>query len=79
MQKHLIDHGLGHRAQRVARAAAITAGDRIRFVDRFAKQFRCFGVSVTTVLSGNGPECAAAGFRTRLAITGIDQVRVPPR
>ena len=148
VQKHLVDHGLGRRAQRVARAAAITAattgmstdaardsepfgfchyspapghvvaldsfyignlkgvgkvyqltaidvfsrwaimlivlgpvtaGHTIRFVDHVIRQFRRLGVPVRAVLTDNGPEYVAKGFRAHLAAKGIDHVRIPPR
>jgi transposase InsO family protein len=148
VQKHLVDHGLGRRAQRVARAAAITAattglstdaarddepfgfchyspapghvvaldsfyighlkgvgkvyqltaidvatrwavmlivlgpvtaGHTIRFCDHVIRQFRRLGVPVRAVLTDNGPEYIAAGFRAHLATKGIDHVRIPPR
>ena len=148
VQKHLVDHGLGRRAQRVARAAAITAattglstnaarndepfgfchyspapghlvaidsfyighlkgvgkvyqltaidvatrwavmlivlgpvtaGHTIRFVDHVIRQFRRLGVPVRAVLTDNGPEYVAAGFRAHLATKGIEHVRIPPR
>lgn len=148
VQKHLVDHGLGRRQQRVARAAAITAattglstdagrdsepfgfchyspapghlvaldsfyighlkdvgkvyqltaidvatrwavmwivlgpvtaGHTIRFADHVIRQFRRLGVPVRAVLTDNGPEYVAAGFRAHLATKGIEHVRIPPR
>ena len=148
VQKHLVDHGLGRRAQRVARAAAITAattglstdaarddepfgfchyspapghlvamdsfyighlkgvgkvyqltaidvatrwaimlivlgpvtaGHTIRFVDHVVRQFRRLGIPVRAVLTDNGPEYVAAGFRAHLATKTIEHVRIPPR
>jgi transposase InsO family protein len=148
VQKHLVDHGLGRRAQRVARAAAITAAttglsteaarDRepfgfchyspapghqlaldsfyignlkgvgkvyqltaidvatrwaimlivlgpptaahtIRFIDHVVRCWRRFGVSVRAVLTDNGPEWKASGFRAHLATRGLEHLRIPPR
>lgn len=148
VQKLLVDHGLGRRAQRVARAAAITAattglstqaardsepfgfchyspapgwqvaidsfyignlkgvgkvyqltaidvatrwavmlivigpvtaGHTIRFIDHVTRSFRRLGVPVRCVLTDNGPEYIAAGFRAHLAAKGLEHVRIPPR
>ena len=139
VQKLLVDHGLGRRAQRVARAAAITAattglstdaardsepfgfchyspapgcqvamdsfyignlkgvgkvyqltaidvatrwaimlivigpvtaGHTIRFIDHVIAPLRRLGVSVRAVLTDNGPEWIAGGFRAHLATRG---------
>lgn len=148
VQKHLVDHGLGRRAQRVARAAAITAATTgistdaarddepfgfchysaapghvvaldsfyighlkgvgkvyqltaidvfsrwaimlivlgpvteqhsIRFVDHVLRSCRRLGIDVQAVLTDNGPEYVAKGFRAHLATKGIEHVRIPPR
>jgi transposase InsO family protein len=148
VQKLLVDHGLGRRAQRVARAAAITAATTglstdaardsepfgfchyspapghlvavdgfyignlkgvgkvyqltaidvatrwaiilivagtpnghhtIRFIDHVVRRWRRLGVSVRAVLSDNGPEWIASGFRTHLAVRGLEHHRIPPR
>jgi len=148
VQKLLVDHGLGRRAQRVARAAAITAattglstdagrdtepfgfchyspapghqvaadsfyignlkgvgkvyqltaidvatrwaimlivigpptaGHTIRFIDHVIKTFRRLGVPVRAVLTDNGPEWIAGGFRAHLAARGLEHHRIPPR
>jgi transposase InsO family protein len=148
VQKHLVDHGLGRRVQRVARAAAITAATTglsteaardaepygfchyspapghlvavdsfyignlkgvgkvyqltaidvatrwaiilivvgtptaahtIRFVDHVVRRWRRLGVSVRAVLSDNGPEWIAGGFRAHLAALGLEHYRIPPR
>jgi transposase InsO family protein len=148
VQKLLVDHGLGRRAQRVARAAAITAATTglsteaarggepfgfchyspapghlvavdsfyignlkgvgkvyqltaidvatrwaimfivlgpptaahtIRFVDHVVRRWRRLGVSVRAVLSDNGPEWTASGFRAHLATRGLAHHRIPPR
>ena len=136
VQKLLVDHGLGRRAQRVARAAAITAATTglstdaarddepfgfchyspapgcqvamdsfyignlkgvgkvyqltaidvatrwaimlivigpptaahtIRFIDHVVRRYRRLGVPVRAVLTDNGPEWIAGGFRAHLA------------
>lgn len=148
VQKHLVDHGLGRRSQRVARAAAITAattglstdaardaepfgfchyspkpghlvamdsfyignlkgvgkvyqltaidvatrwaimlivlgpvnaGHTIRFTDHVIRAFRRLGVDVRCVLTDNGPEYIAAGFRAHLAAKELEHIRIPPR
>ena len=148
VQKHLVDHGLGRRAQRVARAAAITAatcglsteasrdgepfgfchyspapghqvamdsfyignlkgvgkvyqltaidvatrwaimlivigpptaGHTIRSIDHVIRTFRRLGVPVRAVLTDNGPEWIAGGFRAHLALKDIAHHRIPPR
>src|SRR5215217_1915530 len=147
VQKLLVDHGLGRRAQRVARAAAITAattgltteagrdaepfgfchyspapghlvaadsfyignlkgvgkvyqltaidvatrwaiilivigpvtaGHTIRFVDHVIKTFRRLGVDVRAVLTDNGPEWIAGGFRAHLATRGLPIIASRP-
>ena len=148
VQKILVDHGLGRRHQRVARAAAITAattglvteaaaddglfgfchyaaapGDlvafdsfyignlkgvgkvyqltaidtatrwaivmlvagpvnashTIRFIDHVIRRMRRLGVPVRAVLTDNGPEYIAKGFRAHLAAKGLHHHRIPPR
>ena len=148
VQKLLVDHGLGRRTQRVARAAAITAATTglstdaartlepfgfchyspapgrlvaidsfyvgnlkgvgkvyqltaidvatrwaimlivlgpvtaahtIRFIDHVITSFRRFGVPVRAVLTDNGPEYIAAGFRAHLTARDLEHVRIPPR
>lgn len=148
VQKLLVDHGLGRRSQRVARAAAITAATTglsteaardgepfgfchyspapgwqvaldsfyvgnlkgvgkvyqltaidvatrwaimlivigpvtaahtIRFIDHVTRSFRRLGVPVRAVLTDNGPEYIAAGFRAHLTAKGLEHVRIPPR
>jgi transposase InsO family protein len=148
VQHHLVAHGLGRRAQRVARAAAITAATTgmctdaarddepfgfchyspapgrvvaldsfyighlkgvgkvyqltaidvfsrwaimlivlgpvtaqhtIRFVDHVLRCYRRIGIDVHAVLTDNGPEYIAKGFRAHLATKGLDHVRIPPR
>jgi transposase InsO family protein len=148
VQKILVDHGLGRRAQRIARAAAIVAfttglvtetvaedspfgfchwaarpgdlvaldsfyvgnlkgvgkvyqltaidtatrwavimiilgpvnaGHTIRFIDHVVRRYRKLGVAVRAVLTDNGPEYIAAGFRAHLATRGLQHRRIPPR
>ena len=148
VQKLLVNHGLGRRAQRVARAAAITAtttglstqaardaepfgfchyspapgwqvaldsfyignlkgvgkvyqltaidvatrwaimlivigpvtaAHTIRFIDHVTRSFHRLGVPVRAVLTDNGPEYVAAGFRAHLATKSLEHVRIPPR
>ncbi|MGH9097955.1 MAG: DDE-type integrase/transposase/recombinase, partial [Acidimicrobiales bacterium] len=148
VQKHLVAHGLGKRAQRLARAAAITAmttglvteaarddepfgfclatggpGElicvdsfyigklkgvgkcyqltaidvftrwafvaivlgpvngthTIRFIDQVLRAYRRRGVGVRAILSDNGPEYIASGFRAHLAAKGLRHERIPAR
>jgi transposase InsO family protein len=148
VQRHLVAHGLGKKAQRLARAAAITAmtsgllteasrdgepfgfclfasgpGElvcvdsfyigqlkgvgkvyqltaidvfsrwavamivlgpvsathTIRFVDHVLCSYRRLGVKVRAILSDNGPEYVASGFRAHLASKDLAHVRIPPR
>jgi transposase InsO family protein len=148
VQKLLVEHGLGRRAQRIARAAAITAATTglttdaarnnepfgfchyspapgyqvaldsfyignlkgvgkvyqltaidvatrwaimlivlgpvttdhtIQCIDHVISSFRRLGVPVRAVLTDNGPEYIAAGFRSHLAVKGLEHVRIPPR
>lgn len=148
VQKLLVAAGLGHRSQRIARAAAITAattglitnpardpepfgfchwaaapgdlvaldsfyighlkgvgkvyqltaidtatrwaivsiilgtpnGDHtIAFIDHVVRRFRRLGVPVRAVLTDNGPEYKAGGFRAHLAAKGFTHVRIPAR
>jgi transposase InsO family protein len=57
----------------------VTAGHTIRFVNRVIRSFRRLGVSVKAVLSDNGAEYVAAGFRAHLATKHIRHERIPPR
>jgi transposase InsO family protein len=57
----------------------VTATHTIRLVDHVICRFRRFGVPVRAVLSDNGPEYVAAGFRAHLTAEGIGHVRIPPR
>jgi transposase InsO family protein len=148
VQKHLVDHGLGRRSQRVARAAAVTAATTglvtpaaveieprgfchfaaspgelvaldsfyighlkgvgkvyqltaidtatrwavvmivlgpvtaahtIRFVDHLIRRYRRLGAPVKAILTDNGPEYAATGFKAHLAAKGLSHHRIPPR
>ncbi len=148
VQKLLVEHGLGRRRSRIARAAAITAmttglvtdaardpepfgfchfaarpGDLVamdsfyigklkgvgsvyqltaidtatrwavmfiligpvhathtaRFVAHVIRSMRRRGITVRAVLTDNGPEYAASGFRATLAARGLTHHRIPPR
>jgi transposase InsO family protein len=50
-----------------------------RFVDHVIRRWRRLGVGVRAVLTDNGPEYIAAGFRAHLAGLGVNHVRIPPR
>ena len=53
--------------------------DTVRFVDQVLRHYRRFGVRVRAVLSDNGPEYVATGFRAHLAARNLTHVRIPPR
>jgi transposase InsO family protein len=57
----------------------VTARHTIAFVDHVLRAWRRHGVSVRAVLTDNGPEWIAAGFRAHLAAKGLDHHRIPPR
>jgi transposase InsO family protein len=57
----------------------VTASHTIRFIDHVLASFRRLGVPVRAVLTDNGPEYVAAGFRAHLAVKGLEHVRIPPR
>jgi transposase InsO family protein len=50
-----------------------------RFLDRVIRKLRRLGVSVTGVLTDNGPEFTGTKFTSRLAEHGIVHHRTPPR
>jgi transposase InsO family protein len=57
----------------------VTGAHTIRFVDHVLRAYRCRGVSVRAVLSDNGPEYVASGFRAHLAAKGLRHERIPAR
>jgi transposase InsO family protein len=57
----------------------VTADHTIRFIDHIVRSYRRIGVDVRAVLTDNGPEYKATGFRAHLATRGIEHVRIPPR
>lgn len=57
----------------------VTAAHTIRFISHVIGRFRRHGVPVRAVLSDNGPEYVASGFRAHLAAKEIRHVRIPPR
>lgn len=57
----------------------VTADHTIRFINHVIGRFRRHGVPVRAVLSDNGPEYIASGFRAHLAAKDIRHVRIPPR
>jgi transposase InsO family protein len=57
----------------------VTAGHTIRFVDHIVRRYRRLGVPVRAVLSDNGPEYVASGFKAHLAVKGISHMLIPPR
>jgi len=148
VQRHLVAHGLGTRAQRLARAAAITAASTglvteaakkdepfgfglasggpgelvcldsfyigklkgvgkvyqltaidvftrwaviaivlgpvksahtMRFIDQVLRTHRRHGVHVRAILTDNGPEYVASGFRSHLVAKGLRHERIPAR
>jgi transposase InsO family protein len=57
----------------------VSAGHTIRFIDHVIRHWRRRGISVRAVLTDNGPEWIAGGFRTHLATRSIEHLRIPPR
>lgn len=57
----------------------VNASHTIRFVDHVLRSYRRLGVGVRAILSDNGPEYVASGFRAHLATKGLEHVRIPPR
>lgn len=57
----------------------VNAGHTIRFLDHVIRSFRRVGVDVRAVLTDNGPEWIAGGFRAHLATRGLQHHRIPPR
>lgn len=57
----------------------VTAAHTIRFIDHVVRRLRRIGIPVRAVLTDNGPEYVASGFRAHLATKGIDHHRIPPR
>lgn len=56
-----------------------TAAHTIRFLDHVVRQWRRLGVDMRAVLTDNGPEWIAAGFRAHLIARGLEHHRIPPR
>ena len=56
-----------------------TAATTIRFLDHVVRQFRRLGVDVRGVLTDNGPEWVASGFRAHLVARCLEHHRIPPR
>ena len=56
----------------------VNATQTIRFLDQVLKHFRRLGVGVRAVLSDNGPEYVASGFRAHLVTKNLTHVRIPP-
>ena len=57
----------------------VNATHTMRFVDQVLRHYRRHGVGVRAVLTDNGPEYVARGFRAHLAAKGLTHVRIPPR
>ncbi len=57
----------------------VNATHTIRFLDQVLKHYRRLGVGVRAVLTDNGPEYKAVGFRAHLATKNLTHVRIPPR
>jgi transposase InsO family protein len=51
----------------------------IRFLDQVLKHYRRLGVGVRAILTDNGPEYVASGFRAHLIEKNLTHVRIPPR
>lgn len=57
----------------------VRAEHTARFVEHVIRKFRRHGISVRAVLTDNGPEYVASGFRAALAAKGLTHRRIPPR
>ncbi len=57
------------------KTAAVAAG----FLDHLAKALRKHGITLSGVLSDNGPEFVGKAFKTRVTELGLDHHRIPPR
>ncbi len=57
----------------------VRAEHTVRFVTHVLRCLRRRGVAVRAVLTDNGPEYVAGGFRAALALKGLHHHRIPPR
>jgi len=57
----------------------VTGQMTMRFIDQMLRSYRRHGVSVGAVLTDNGPEYVAQGFRAHLAAKGLRHQRIPAR
>ena len=57
----------------------VTGAHTIGFIDYVLRSYRRRGVSVRAVLTDNGPEYVASGFRAHLAAKGLRHQRIPAR
>ena len=57
----------------------VTGEHAIRFLNQVLHSYRRLGVTVRAVLSDNGPEYIATGFRAHLAQKGLRHERIPAR
>ncbi|HEY5155636.1 MAG TPA: DDE-type integrase/transposase/recombinase [Acidimicrobiales bacterium] len=57
----------------------VTASHTAAFIDHVIRRYRKHGITVRAVLSDNGPEYIAAGFKAHLATRGLTHRRIPPR
>lgn len=60
-------------------AGPVTAELSTQFLARVVATMAKLGVGVRAVVTDNGPEFIASGFRARLAALEIDHRRIPPR
>jgi transposase InsO family protein len=56
-----------------------TAAVAAAFLDHLKKALRRHGITLTGVLSDNGPEFTGKAFKTRVGELGLDHHRIPPR
>jgi transposase InsO family protein len=57
----------------------VRASHTIGFIGHVQRCFRRLGIPIRAVLTDNGPEYIAAGFKAALAAKNINHHRIPPR
>ena len=60
-------------------AGTVDGPTAVRFLDQVLRSYRKEGIQVKAVLTDNGPEWIATGFRARLLAQGLRHCRIPAR